>query len=165
MIFQLDETYPISADIQLTVDIGRGEGQFVKQYYVHLPTFGAGTRAMLNDLKSKLVTEVNISSEKMLDTKFVAELKKTFREKAVQLVQHSLPELPLESRDKLVSVMVNEMVGLGPIEYLLADGNLEEIVVNSATEPVWVYHKKHGWLRTNILIYPEAEIQNYASII
>lgn len=165
MGFNKDETYVIQADIPMSVDIGKDDEQFVKQYMLHLPEFGPGTRAMLNDLKSKIVTEVNISSEKMLDAKFVNDLKKTFREKADALLQLSLPTLTKENREKLVTVMLNEMAGLGPIEFLLADGNLEEIVVNSATEPVWVYHKKHGWLKSNILIASEAEIQNYASII
>ncbi|MFH0969850.1 MAG: ATPase, T2SS/T4P/T4SS family [Candidatus Diapherotrites archaeon] len=165
MSFKLDETYVVAADIPITVDVGKEENDFVKRYVLHLPEFGAGTRAMLNDMKTKIVTEVNISSEKMLDSKFVADLKKTFHEKAMALLTTSLSSLPPLSREKLASVMVNEMAGLGPIEYLLYDGNLEEIVVNSATEPVWVYHKKHGWLKTNITIHPEAEIQNYASII
>jgi Flp pilus assembly CpaF family ATPase len=165
MVFQKIETYTIQADIPLVVDIGKDDAQFVKQYILHLPEFGAGTRAMLNDLKSKIVTEINISSEKMLDAKFVSELKRTFKEKADTLLRASLPQLPRESQDKLAAVILNEMVGLGPIEFLLADGNLEEIVVNSSNEPVWVYHKKYGWLKTNIVIYPEAEIQNYASII
>ena len=45
------------------------------------------------------------------------------------------------------------------------DGNLEEIVVNQSKEPVWVYHKKYGWLRTNIFMQSEEAIENYSSII
>ncbi|MEK6970617.1 MAG: ATPase, T2SS/T4P/T4SS family [archaeon] len=165
MTLKKEESYIVQADIPVTVDIGKDDQEFVKQYIIHLPEFGPGTRAMLNDLKTKIVTEVNISSEKMLDTKFVNELKRAFREKADALLQQSLPTLSPENREKLSTVMLNEMAGLGPIEFLLADGNLEEIVVNSAAEPVWVYHKKHGWLKTNIFISPEADIQNYASII
>lgn len=165
MTFQRIDAYPVDADIIVQVEIGKDSVEFVKRYILHMPEFGLGTRAMLNDLKSRIVTEVNISSEKMLDAKFVAELKKTFHEKASTLLAKELPELSPDARGQLSSVILNEMVGLGPIEFLLADGNLEEIVVNAATEPVWVYHKKHGWLKTNIIISPEAEIQNYASII
>ncbi|MBM3281866.1 MAG: CpaF family protein [Candidatus Diapherotrites archaeon] len=165
MSFQRTETYTVQTDILVSVDIGKADTEFVKSYILHTPEFGPGTRALLNDLKSRIITEVNISSEKMLDAKFVNELKKTFHEKAEALLGRELPELSADARHQLAAVILNEMVGLGPIEFLLADGNLEEIVVNSATEPVWVYHKKHGWLKTNIIINPEAEIQNYASII
>ncbi len=57
------------------------------------------------------------------------------------------------------------MVGFGKIEYLLNDGNLEEIIILSAREHVRVYHKKHGWLITNIIIPSEGQIQNYCNII
>ncbi len=165
MTFQRIDGYPVDADITVNVEIGKDDAEFVKRYILHTPEFGLGTRAMLNDLKSRIVTEVNISSEKMLDAKFVADLRKTFHEKSSALLARELPELTADARAQLSSVILNEMVGLGPIEFLLADGNLEEIVVNAATEPVWVYHKKYGWLKTNIIISPEAEIQNYASII
>ncbi len=164
MTFKKEESYTIEGDIRLNVDIGKDDAEFVKQYMLRMPEYGLGTRAMLNDLKSKIVTDINISSEKMLDSKFVNELKRTFREKADVLLANELPQFQKEIRDQLATVILNEMVGLGPIEFLLADGNLEEIVVNSAVEPIWVYHKKHGWLKTNITINPEAEIQNYASI-
>ncbi len=165
MTFQRVESYKVEADIPIMVDIGKSPEEFVRRYMLHTPEFGPGTRAMLNDLKSRIVTEINISSERMLDAKFVADLKKAFREKADALMAKELSSLPKESRDQLATVILNEMVGLGPIEFLLADGNLEEIVVNAANEPVWVYHKKYGWLKTNVYITPEAEIQNYASII
>jgi type IV secretory pathway ATPase VirB11/archaellum biosynthesis ATPase len=32
----------------------------------------------------------------------------------------------------------------------MADELLEEIVINQGAEPVWVYHKKHGWLKTTV---------------
>src|SRR3989344_3500615 len=41
----------------------------------------------------------------------------------------------------------------------------QEIVVNSAQEPIRVYHRKYGWLSTNVLIKTEAQIANFSSII
>jgi archaeal flagellar protein FlaI len=42
------------------------------------------------------------------------------------------------------------MLGLGDLEALIADDNLEEIAVNGAKDFIWVFHKKLGWCRTNI---------------
>jgi archaeal flagellar protein FlaI len=42
---------------------------------------------------------------------------------------------------------------------------LEEIVVNNANEPIWVYHKKHGWLKTNLMVPTEKRIRHYATMI
>jgi flagellar protein FlaI len=57
------------------------------------------------------------------------------------------------------------MLGLGNIEFLVQDSNLEEIVIPSATEPIRVYHKGYGWLPTNIMIPKEEDIINYSNII
>jgi flagellar protein FlaI len=51
------------------------------------------------------------------------------------------------------------------IEFILSDHQLEEVVVNEATEPIWVYHRKHGWLKTNIFLRDEEQTRHYASII
>lgn len=163
--FEIIETYEVDSGIAFNVDIRNYSNEFVKIYYMHLPVFGEGTRAMLNDMKARVIADINIASDRMLDQKFVAELRKKFKEKADQLLEEQIPQQSKETRNKLVNVIINEMVGLGPIEFMLDDGNLEEIVVNSAEEPAWVYHKKYGWLKSNITITPEAEIQNYASII
>jgi len=54
---------------------------------------------------------------------------------------------------------------LGNIEVLLKDPNLEEIAVNNAKEPLWVYHRKYGWLKTNIKMTNEARIRHFSTII
>ncbi len=61
--------------------------------------------------------------------------------------------------------MMNEMLGLGNFEYILLDDNVEEIVINSAKEPAWIYHRTHGWLKSNLIIDSEKNIENIASII
>ncbi len=159
------ETYTIHSDIDVNVEISPDPQGFVKRYLLRTPEFGPGTRAMLNNVKSKIVSDVNVAADKLLDTKFVEELKNHFRLKARAQLESQLPELQTVQREKLISIIIREMVGLGYIEYMLDDGNLEEIVVNSAEEPVWVYHKKYGWLKSNVFVSPESEIQNYASII
>ena len=60
---------------------------------------------------------------------------------------------------------MQEMLGIGKIEYLINDPNLEEIVIVSAKEPLRVYTKKYGWLITNILLEKEETTINYANII
>src|SRR3989344_3254844 len=45
------------------------------------------------------------------------------------------------------------------------DINLEEIAINDAEDPVWVYHRKFGWLKTNIMLASEDQIRHYATMI
>jgi archaeal flagellar protein FlaI len=51
------------------------------------------------------------------------------------------------------------------IEILMDDINLEEIAVNGGREPVWVYQKKHGWLKTTIWLESDEQIRHYSSMI
>lgn len=166
MVSKILEVYDIEADsVRVEVQVAEREGDFVRNYVLTLPEYGAGTKALLENLKASIITDSGIKAEKMLDPKFVKELKERFSEKAESLLKRELPDANIELRSTLVGLLLHEMLGLGKIEFLLSDGNLEEIVVNSAAEPVWVYHKKFGWLKTNIVISPETEIQNFANII
>ena len=54
---------------------------------------------------------------------------------------------------------------MGVLETLRGDPRLEEIAVNSATEPIWVYHRSHGWLKTNIKVDTETQTKHFASMI
>jgi Flp pilus assembly protein, ATPase CpaF len=57
------------------------------------------------------------------------------------------------------------MLGLGDLEAPLADDNLEEIAVNTSKEPVWVFHKKYGWCKTNLMLPNEETIYDDAEQI
>jgi len=160
------ETYKIkSVEIEIEVNIIEKEKEFVRIYFLNFPEFGEGTEAVLKNLKRKIITDSSIQAERMMDPDFVDALKRKFQERAEIILEKELPNLAEGSKKLLVGLLLEEMLGLGKIEFLLNDGNLEEIVVNSSTDPVWVYHKGYGWLKTNIYITPESEIQNYASII
>ena len=160
------ESYEIESDhITLEVNVVAKEDEFVRIYHLSVPEFGQGTRALLNDLKNRIITEARISPEKSMDARFVAQLKDEFGKKARTALERELPTTSAKVREVLVGLLLQQMLGIGEIEFLLSDGNLEEIVVNSSREPIWVYHKKYGWLKTNIAIESEADIQNYASII
>ena len=55
-----------------------------------------------------------------------------------------------ETKDLLIGLLMQEMLGLGKVEFLISDPELEEIVIIGYKEPIRVFHKKFGWLNTNI---------------
>ncbi len=160
------ESYSVNLEeIEIEIHIIEEKKEFVRQYYLNLPHFGAGTEALLKRLKTGILSETNIQIERSLDAEFIKKVKNSFRERAFTILKKEIPDADEKTMKTIVAVLLQEMLGLGPIEFMLADPNLEEIVVNQSKEPVWVYHKKYGWLRTNISIKPEEEIENYANII
>lgn len=159
------EEYEIVADeVKVRVQVKKTPAVGM-EYELTVPQVEEGTEALLDEVKHELVTEITISTAEILDPKVIESLKRKFQGRAQELITKHLPQLNPEVRTFLVGKLLHEMVGLGMIEYLLNDGQLEEIVVNSANEPIRVFHKKYGWLITNITIPNETTIQNYSNII
>ncbi len=149
-------------DTKIEVKIGKGK-EFIIEYIINFPALDEGTEAVFKEIKDKLITDLQLTTSK--DPKQREKLKKQFREKAEREIKKFLPKVSREINNYLLSLLVQEMLGLGKLEILLKDANLEEVVINSSKEPIQVYHKKYGWLITNVMIEREEDIANYAAII
>lgn len=60
------------------------------------------------------------------------ELREKTRREITQIVDKEAPELQREERAKVIKEVLEESLGLGPLEDLLADPNVSEIMVNGA---------------------------------
>ncbi|MEM4257023.1 MAG: ATPase, T2SS/T4P/T4SS family [Candidatus Diapherotrites archaeon] len=61
--------------------------------------------------------------------------------------------------EELYYVLSRAISNNGPIEDLLKDPDLEEIAVIGEKNPVMVYHKDFGWLKTNLFFTNEEQIR------
>ena len=159
------ENYSVEANfVKGNVTIKRTK-DFVPIYELKLPEVKKGTLSILEKIRTVLVTEIPVKTSELIDISALEKVKRKYIERGLQLLRKELPIVNEKIQKFLVGLLINEMFGLGKIELLLEDPNLEEIVVNGSKEPVWVYHKKYGWLKTNIYIPSENEILNYANSI
>lgn len=159
------KTYTVKADeVEVTVNIIGGVGRAPK-YNLVVKEPSIATKALLEEIRHELVTEVTVSTSEILDPKVLSKLKAKFYKRAEATLQRRLPSLQKEAKDFLITTLIHEMMGLGNVEFLLNDSDLEEIVITSVMEPLRVYHKEFGWLITNISISTEDKIQNYSNII
>jgi len=140
-------------------------GDFVPHYMVSLPRIDFVTRALLDETKRSLIGEVQIETREVFDSAKFMKLRVRFLSRAKEKLRNVLKKSSDEYTSILSRILVNEMIGLGDIEYLLLDDNIEEVVVNSSRDVVWTYHKKYGWLKTNIIVPTEELIMNYSSRI
>jgi len=159
------ESDNVEADkISTTINIVRTK-EFVPVYELKVPEIAPATLALLDKVRTTLLTEIPVKPTELMDPSSIEKMKKTFYEKGATLLQREIPTLTKDTRDILIGLLIQEMFGLGRIEFLLADPNVEEVVVNGVREPVWVYHKKFGWLKTTLQIRSENDILNYANNI
>lgn len=140
-------------------------GDYVYHYKLFLPEIDFVTEALLDETKRGLVSEVQIETRNLMDPSRYAELKEKFLERSKEKLRNVLKRSSEEDIEALSRIVVNDMIGLGKLEYLLTDPKVEEIVINSSKDVVWIYHKIYGWLKTNINIASEEMIMNYASRI
>ncbi len=140
--------------------------EFVPKYEITIPGIAEGTKLILETkLKAELVTEVKLDISEILDPKKFDEVKAKFLEAAKRILERNFPSLPEDKKSILAVYLLQKTLGLGEMEALLSDEQLEEVVVNNSRETVWVYHKTFGWCRTNLRLKNEELVYDYASMI
>lgn len=159
------ETYKVEGDnVEGEVTITKEKGS-VPVYNLITPKPEVGTAAYLEQIKSELLKEVTLTTQEVLDIKLMAGLKKKFYDLALKLIKERIPRINDAKAMEFAGLMVQDLLGMGDIELVLKDEQLEEICVNSSNDCVWMYHKKYGWCRSNMQIPTEARIWDYASLI
>lgn len=160
------DSYELVVDgIRAKISIYRDPQEFVRVYKMEYPRIEKATEALLDAIREKLITEIEIQPFQVMDPEEIEALKKRFLKKTKELIEEQLPHISTGKKETLAGILLHQSLGLGQLEMLLHDQNLEEVVINNAREPVWVYHRKLSWLKTNISLSSDTEIYNYASMI
>ncbi|MEM4397256.1 MAG: type II/IV secretion system ATPase subunit [Candidatus Woesearchaeota archaeon] len=149
---------PIEITIKKTKD-------FVPHYEISISQISKTTELILEKIRQQLVEEVSLGFLDITDLKKSQEIEEKFKHSISVLINKYFPDMEQETKDFLTTYLIEKSLGLGNLEIMMDDNFLEEIVINSASEPVWVYHKKYGWLKTNLFIGDEEKTKHYASMI
>lgn len=158
------ESYEIEVDkARVKVEIKKESSSII--YELHVPEINIATATLLNEVRNELVSASTIGMKEILDPNSFNDIKKRFMNEAKVLLESKLPNLKEEIKEFLVGKLMQDMLGLGEIEFLINDIHLEEIVIPTSKEPMRIYHKKYGWLLTNLTVSREDEIANYSNII
>ena len=162
---KLLESYEINADkVPALVRLLSSNDEPMPLYMVELPEIGDATIELLKSIIDRLTDKIEIPAEDITDPKRMVELKDRFFSDARKLLKEEIP-LSDEAVDILAGVILHNAYGLGDVEILMSDDFLEEVCVNTSHVPLTVYHKKYGWMKTNLLLDNEKAIYNYAAQI
>jgi len=160
------DSYGVKADnVPMQVRIFDVESQVQHLYHLTMPVLGPATEACLDGLVGDLAEHISIETEDLSDPKKVDELKEIFFNASKQHLINAFPSLDPAGGDVLAGIILHKAFGLGKLELVMADDYLEEVVINGSGVPIAVYHRKHGWLQSNVFVSSEDETYNYASQI
>lgn len=154
-----------SKGIPITITVTTAKGEFVPIYEVRISSISKTTEFLLEKIRQQLIRQVSLGVIDILDAKKTGQIEQKFEETIQDLVAKYFPESDAETKAFLASYLISRSLGLGNLELLMDDNMLEEIVINQSDEPVWIYHKKHGWLKTNIFLKDEEQVKHYAALI
>jgi archaeal flagellar protein FlaI len=161
---KLIESYHLEVDgADVLVEIRKSDMGY--SFNLFIPQLDVATATLLGDLRNELISVTTVSMKELTDPTAFKTIKERFLQDARRLLHEKLPKTDPEVERFLIGKLIQDMLGLGEIEFLVADASLEEIIIPSAKEPIRVYSKKYGWVETNIKIQREEDTVNYANII
>ncbi len=162
---QVMDSYKLSiGGVIVDVHIYTEDEDVVPTYNISILNISETTNIILNKLREEFVSRINIGTKEFSE-ETVEDIKERFKDEVMTLIKKYFPNIDEMTADLLMNHVIQQNIGLGNLEILLRDKNLEEIVVNNSKEPVWVFHRKHGWLKTNVFVPKEAKIRHYATMI
>ena len=161
----IEEYEFVSDKVPIKIKIYSDPDEFVPIYAISIASISENTEIILEKIRKELIKEVNLGIVNITSYKKENLAEKKFKETIESLIKKYFPDLDEKTTEFLTSYLIQKSLGMGNIEILDDDPNLEEIVINNAEEPVWVYHKKHGWLKTNVTVENEDKVKHYAAML
>ncbi|MEK6970157.1 MAG: type II/IV secretion system ATPase subunit [archaeon] len=163
---ELIEQYDFSADeVKATAQIILLIEDNRPFYALYVQSFGPYTQEILEELRDRVASTVAVETIDLADIEQAKILKKQFAAAAKMELEKVFKGMGDESLNSLTGHMLHTLYGLGELELMMTDNNLEEVAINSSKTPVTVYHRKYGWMKTNFILPSEEQIQNLASQI
>ena len=114
-------------------------------------------RGVYNRILEVLLAEINAPKEEIVDPrKFFAEEAK----KIVDKYRISLGWLPDVSWYKILYHAERDLVGFGRIDPLMRDPNIEDISCDGVQRSVYIWHRNHESIETNLQFENDEELDN-----
>ncbi len=131
------------------ISILETEGEALPIYQVKLPELNPKEQELVNSVKEKAIDEIEVAPQKIPDPE---ERQRIFMEEVRKMIKRSSKggKLSAGRMNQLTEVIVRDMIGYGPLDLMLADDSLEDILVTGIDRPVYVYHRKYGMCPTNV---------------
>jgi flagellar protein FlaI len=151
------EVYPIQEPYAYAAIIKDPKTQKIT-YEIIEPTLQKNEEGQLKEIKKFLMEEVDVNL-KEIETKEKAE--NYLREKTKETIRKYRIRIPPEAIDKLIYYIIRDFIGYGKIDPLMKDHLIEDISADGVNIPIYVWHRIHESLPTNIIFEDEAKLNSF----
>ncbi len=126
-------------------------------YAVPVPRTQGPERMILDTIKEAATRLITVPPEKFKDPK---ERREFYKKRILEIIESS-PELgiPPTRKEFYAETVMREMIGYGPLDLLLQDDKLEEVMVIGPNYPVYVFHRKYEMCKTNVIFSRDDDIR------
>ncbi len=136
----------------------RSNNNQLPQYEVVKQNYSPKEKVLLDEIRESLVDLAISSGEnfQLNENKLLNDIKIFLFNKFRSENQNE--SISNEYLDRLSRKLLRDITGYGKIDSLIQDDDLEEIMIIGINKPIFVYHRKHGMMKTNIEYSDEQEL-------
>ncbi len=146
--------------MRLKIAIGENmnNNEIIPQYDIVKQNYTPEEKILLGEIRENLVDLAISSGEN-----FQPNEKKLLNDIKTFLFERISSDYPNnnisnEYLDRLSLKFLRDIIGYGKIDSIIQDDELEEIMIIGTNKPVFVYHRKYGMMKTNIIYDDEQEL-------
>lgn len=112
-------------------------------------------------LKKLMEMVVDLLDINLMNVTEMGAVKKYLRDKVDMLIEDYDFELTKPEYDKVNYYMDRNFLGLGTIEPLMQDPQIEDISCDGVGVPIFIFHRKYGSMKTNITFDQDEELNKF----
>ena len=129
------------------------------RYQVIEPELSERDQNAFEIIKKLLITELSVS---LGEIKTKKDAERRLKNKIATMIKKYRLKIPPKNIEKINYFAVRDFVYLGKIEPLMRDHMIEEISCDGTNIPIYVWHREHESIPTNIIYEKESELNNFA---
>jgi flagellar protein FlaI len=129
------------------------------RYQVIEPELSERDQKAFEIIKKLLMTELSVSLGEIKSKK---EAERRLKNKIATMIKKYRLKIPPKNIEKINYFAVRDFIYLGKIEPLMRDHMIEEISCDGTNIPIYVWHREHESMPTNIIFEKEADLNNFA---
>ena len=149
--WKVTERYPVNSPFAYAV-IAQSPLQGQRYFLDEVPLTKTEA-AIYSYLLDALEAELTVPREQVNPRQYFADQARKI------LLKYSI-RVPAASWSKIIYFAERDLVGFGVLDGMMRDPNIEDLSIDSLGKPIFIYHKGHESLETNVTLSDEEQLDN-----